>query len=156
LLSPLDLNSERAARPFRAKSSLYLDDEQHTPKSTGFALFSQIFPDSAKAIYSLHLAASDGAYDEEWFLSCRHFYRQRGVRRVVRQVLLAGKETEEGPANLRNVITDGPPQHRIASLKSVQDRPLSDLPFDLEAHLAVDASQCPQMCRKLNPDHRNV
>ena len=48
------------------------------------------------------------------------------VGRVVGEVLLAGEETDEGAALLRDVIADGPAQHGIARLQGVEDRTLRD------------------------------
>src|SRR4030081_81207 len=72
------------------------------------------------------------------------------------QVLLAGKEPQEWPALLRDVIADCPLQRGIARLERVQDRPLGGLTLDLDRYFAVYARQRPQVCRKFNADHGNV
>src|ERR1700687_3378631 len=74
----------------------------------------------------------------------------------MRKVFLASEEPQEAPALLRDVVADRPSQHGIASLKGVEDRTLSGLTLDVERHLAVDACQRPQVCRKLDADHGNV
>ena len=72
------------------------------------------------------------------------------------QILGAGEEPHERPALLRDVIADGPAQHRIAGLQRVEHRALRDWPLHLKLHLARDVRQDPQMRRKLDPDHWSV
>src|SRR2546426_4003600 len=72
------------------------------------------------------------------------------------QILLAGEEPHERPAPLRDVVADGPAQHRIAGLERVEDRALRDRTFDVDLHLAVDARQLPQMWRGHDAGHGSV
>ena len=65
---------------------------------------------------------------------------QRGIRRLMGQVLLAGEEPQERPAPLGDVVADRPAQHRIAGLERVEDRALRGRALDAELHLAVDAA----------------
>ena len=81
---------------------------------------------------------------------------QRRVRRLVRQILLAGEEPHERPALLRDVIADRAAQHRIAGLERVEDRALRDRALDVELHLAADVRQRPQMRRQHDSDHGSV
>src|SRR5258705_2472567 len=81
---------------------------------------------------------------------------ERGVGRLVGQVLLAGEEAEERPALLREVVADRPAQHRIGGLERVEHRALRDRPRDLELHLAVHARERPEMGRQHDPDHGSV
>src|SRR5207253_355605 len=86
----------------------------------------------------------------------RHRAGQRGVRRLVGEILLAGEEPQERPAALRGVVADGAAQRRIPGLQGVEDGALRDRTFDRELHLAVDARQRPQMDRKRDADHGSV
>ena len=72
------------------------------------------------------------------------------------EILLAGKEPQEWPALLRDVIADCPLQRGIARLERVQDRPLGGLTLDLDRYFTVHARKRPQVCRKFNADHGNV
>src|SRR5918992_4240036 len=63
------------------------------------------------------LAAGDGAHNHKRRGSCRDCLGQQRVRRFVRQILLAGEESYEGPALLRHLVTDRAAQHRIARLE---------------------------------------
>src|ERR1700687_916100 len=74
----------------------------------------------------------------------------------MREIFRAGEEPQERAALLRDVIADGPPQHRICSLERVEDRPLRDVTRDLERHLAVDVRQRPQMSGECDADHGSV
>ena len=78
------------------------------------------------------------------------------VRRLVRQVLLAGEEPHERPALLRDVVADRAAQHRIAGLQRIEDRALRHRARDVELHLAVDPRQRPQMSREHDADHGSV
>ena len=57
------------------------------------------------------------------------------------QILLAGEESHERPPLLRDLITDGPTQRRIAGLQRVEDRALRDWARDVELHFATGARQ---------------
>ena len=46
---------------------------------------------------------------------------QRRIRRLLRQVLSAGKEPDERPALMRDVIADRAAQHGILDLQRVQN-----------------------------------
>src|SRR2546422_9539280 len=72
------------------------------------------------------------------------------------QVLLAGEETQERPALLRDVVADRPAQHGIAGLERVGDRALRGLSLDVKLHPAVDVRQCLQVCREHDSDHGSV
>src|SRR6266550_1063453 len=83
---------------------------------------------------------------------------QRSVRRLVRQVPLAGEEPQEGPPPLGDVVADRAAQHGIAGLERVQHRAPRDRPprRDVERHLALHLRQCPQVRRQHHADHRSV
>src|SRR5260221_11518402 len=75
--------------------------------------------------------------NDERLLPRRHRVRQRGIRRLVRQILLAGEEPQERPALLPDLVADPPPQHRIAGLNRVEDRAKRYRAVDVEFHLAT-------------------
>src|SRR6185295_16356209 len=62
------------------------------------------------------------------------------------EILLAGEEPHERSALECTVISDRPPQHRIARFKRVEHRTLRDLTFDVDCHLTINPRQCTQMC----------
>jgi hypothetical protein len=74
----------------------------------------------------------------------------------VGEILLAGEEAQEGAALLGDLVTDRPPQHRVARLERVEDRALGDPPLDLELDLALDAGERPQVRGQHHPDHGRV
>src|SRR5438876_2956536 len=102
------------------------------------------------------LAAGNGPDDEKRFCPRRDRVGQRGVRRFVGQILLAGEEPQERTALLRDVVADRPAQHWIARLERVNDRALRGLTLNVELHLAADARQSPQMWREYDSDHGSV
>src|SRR2546426_5479397 len=104
----------------------------------------------------LALAAGHRSHDQKRLCAHRDRVGQRGIRRFVGQILLAGEDPHERSALLREVIADRPAQHRIAGLERVEDRALRGLTLDVERHLAVDVRQRPQMCRKHDSDHGSV
>src|SRR5213080_404519 len=104
----------------------------------------------------LALAAGHGTHDQKRLCAHRDRVGQRGIRRFVGQILLAGEDPHERSALLREVVADRPAQHRIAGLERVEDRALRDPTLDIELHLAVDVRQLPQMCREHHADHGSV
>src|SRR5512134_1051616 len=72
----------------------------------------------------------------------------------MRQILLAGEETQKWAALLCDVVADRPGQHRVAGFERVQDRALGhSFAFDLQADLMAHARQRPQVRRKHDADH---
>src|SRR5262245_4823090 len=102
------------------------------------------------------LPAGNGPHDPEGLRPRRHRLGQRGVGRLVRQVLFAGEKAQHRPALVRTVVADRPAQHRIAGLQRVEDRALRRHALDLELNLALDARQHPQMIRQHHSDHDSV
>src|SRR5579863_2776795 len=99
------------------------------------------------------LAAGDGSNNQKRLGAFGHRLGQRGVRRLMGQVLLAGEEAQERPALEGDVIADRPPQHGIAGLEGVEHRALRDRALDLERHLARDLRQGAQVGREYYSDH---
>jgi hypothetical protein len=104
----------------------------------------------------MHLTAGNSSDNQKGLHLRQHRLGQRRVRRVMGEILLAREEPHVRPALLRHVIADRPAQHRIARLKSVEDRALRHLALDLELHLAADVRQRSQMCREHDSDHGSV
>ncbi len=102
------------------------------------------------------LTPGNGSHNQKGLRSCRDCLGQRGIRRFVGYILLAGKETHKGPAPLRDVVADRPAQHRIAYLDRVEDRADRNRPLNLELDFAADARQSPQVWRQHDSDHASV
>src|ERR1035441_2343284 len=102
------------------------------------------------------LPAANSPNQQERLRPGRHRIGERGVWRFVRKILLAGEEPHERPALLRDVIADGPPQHRVAGLEGIQNRTLRGRPLDVELHFARDLGQRAQMRRENDSDHGSV
>jgi hypothetical protein len=66
-----------------------------------------------------------------------HGVGQQRIGGLVRQVLLASKETHERPPPKGDVLSNRAAQHRIAGLESVEHRPLSNRPFYRDRNLAI-------------------
>jgi hypothetical protein len=94
--------------------------------------------------------------DEERLGSLRDRVWQRGVRRFLGQILVAGEEPHERPALVRDVVADGAAQHRVPGFERVEHLPLGGLALDVEAHLALDAREHPEMGREHDSDHGSV
>ena len=94
--------------------------------------------------------------DEKWFGALNDGFRQQRVRTFVRQVPLAGEETNVSAALLRYVIAHRPAQHRVSSLERIEQRALREGAVDGKANLSVDAGQCAQMRGKHDSNHANV
>jgi hypothetical protein len=72
------------------------------------------------------------------------------------QILLAGEESQEWTALLRDLIADRPAQHGIAGLKRVEDRPQRDRAVKLKSYFAADVRQRSQMLRDYDSDHFGI
>ena len=102
------------------------------------------------------LAAGDGADDEEGLLAGRYGFRQWGVRRFVRPVLLAGEEAEEGPALAGEVVTNRSAERGITRFERVEDCPLRHLAGDFQLHIASHLCERSEMVRKHYANRANV
>src|SRR5437870_2114812 len=65
--------------------------------------------------------AGDGADDQERLRAGRHRLRQWRIRWLIREILLAGVEPDEGPTLVRDLVADGAAEHRIAGLERIED-----------------------------------
>src|SRR2546426_5700681 len=126
-----------------------------TAAREAYSLYVERAAEGANFFSSL-LAAGHGPHDEKRLGPVRDRVGQRGIRRFVGQILLAGEEPHERPALVRDVVADRPAQHRVAGLERVEDRALRGLTLDVELHLAVDARERPQMRREHDAEHRSV
>jgi hypothetical protein len=102
------------------------------------------------------LAPGDCADHNERLLAGCDLIGQLHVGRIVREVLLASKKSQEGPALQRIVIANGAAQHGITCLEGVEHRALSNRAVDFERHLAADMRQISQMEWKHDADHISV
>src|SRR4030066_823030 len=101
-------------------------------------------PDSSQPIPS----PGDRPDDKQRLLPRRHRLRQRRVRRIVGQILLAGEQAQGRPSYLGDVIANRAAQHGIARLQHVQDRPLRGRTIDLPRPLRLDLRQVSPMVRQ--------
>src|SRR5262245_49036377 len=104
----------------------------------------------------LRLTSRGRADDEKRLCALRHCVWERCIRRLVREVLLAGKEANKRPAAECHVLADGSAQHGIAGLERVEHRALRGWLLHVELQLAIDSGQGAQMVRKYDPDHYSV
>lgn len=128
------------------------------PRLSPRAKFGPLVPERRESWFAYEgpLASGNGPYDQKRFRPRRDRVRQRRVWRRMRQIFLAGEETQERPALPGNLIANGPAQHRIASLERVQQRAQRGRTFDIERHFARGVRQCSQMLRQDHPDHASV
>ena len=96
------------------------------------------------------------ADDDERLRSGRDRIWQRRVGWFVREILLAGKEAQEGAAALGGVVADGSAQHWIAGLERIDDGVRRHRPLDLERHLSVDPGEPAEMVGEHHADHGSV
>src|SRR6266403_1183394 len=83
------------------------------------------------------LPSRNGADNDKRLLPRRHRVGQRGIWRLMGQILLAGEEAQERPALLRNLVADRPAQHRKAGLERVEDRPQCQLAVELKLYFTA-------------------
>jgi hypothetical protein len=68
------------------------------------------------------LAACDCAYEEKRLSPGCNRFGQRGVWRLVGEILLASEEPYEGPPLLCDTVANGSAQHRVRGLKGIEYR----------------------------------
>jgi hypothetical protein len=90
-------------------------------------------------------STGDRAHYEQRLTAGRDGIGEWDVGQFVRQILLAGKESEKRTPLAGHVIADGPAQDWIVGLERVEDRPLGDGAVDRDAHFALDVGQCPEV-----------
>ena len=98
-------------------------------------------------------AAGDGADDHEWFDARRDCGRERRVGRLMRDVFVAGEESQERSPLLRAVIANRAAEHWVASFERVENRSLRRRTFDGDLDFAVDAGERSQMERQDDTNH---
>src|SRR5262249_43522868 len=74
------------------------------------------------------------------------------VRRLVRQIFLAGEESQERAALLGHVIADGAFQHGVALFHRIEYGPLRHRAFDLDFYFVPDVCQRAQVRGKFYAD----
>ena len=108
------------------------------------------------AILYFSLAPGDGPNDNERLLPRHDRIGQWSIRRLMGQILLAGEETQERPALLRDLVADRPAQHRIAGFERVEDRSQRDRAVELEFYFAADVCQRSEMLREYDSDQFGI
>src|SRR5215469_421331 len=96
------------------------------------------YPIVCTARRSQGLTTGDRADDQQGLLSRQHGFRQRSVGRLVCQILLASKESQESTALLGRVIADRTLQHRIRGFDGVEHRALRNRALDLNFYFVSD------------------
>jgi hypothetical protein len=98
-------------------------------------------------------AARDRADDHEWLDAASDGGGEGLVGRLVRNVFVAGEESQECSPLLRAVVADRAAEHRVASFERVENRSLRRRPFDREFDFAFDAGERAQMQRQDDANH---
>src|SRR5687768_11330837 len=75
------------------------------------------------------LTAGHRPDDEERLLAGRDRGRQRVVRRLVGEILLAGEKPHQRSTPPRRRVADSPAQRRIGGFDGIEDRALGDRPL---------------------------
>src|SRR5581483_2919660 len=100
----------------------------------------------------LEAAAGNRADDEKGLRPGGDGVGERSIRRFVREVLLARKESDKRAALLCDVIAKRAAQHRIGSLQGIEHRTLRHRAGNLHGDLALNLREGPQMRRKPHPN----
>jgi len=101
-------------------------------------------------------AASHRSDDHERLGPGQDGRRQRRARRLVRPILAAGKETDEGPALEGGGIADGSAKDGVAGLESIKDGRDGRRAGDFQFYLAVDAGERAEVEGQDDADHGRV
>src|ERR1700722_11179840 len=102
------------------------------------------------------LAARHGPDDQEGLLSGDDLVGQCSIRRMVRQIFLAGKESDEWPALQADLVADRPAQDRMTCLERVEHSAQRNGTLHFKQHLAVHTRQAAQMIRERHAYHGSV
>src|SRR5262249_23945150 len=89
-------------------------------------------------------------------LTRSHGSGKRRIGRLMRQILLAGKESQESPSLAAHLIPNRAPQARMVRFKGVQDRLLGDRPLNIQSHLRANLRQITQVHGQNDADHERV
>src|SRR5207237_4531752 len=94
------------------------------PARAGYDLAerSVLFLRDATSVVRHALSASHGADDQKWLGASYNCLRQQGVRRFVRQILLASVKAHERTAFHRGIVAQRAAQRRIRRFERVQQR----------------------------------
>ena len=82
-----------------------------------------------------------------------HGIGKEGVGGFVREVLLAGEESDKGAPLAGDLIANGPAQNRVRTLERVEHRAARRAPRDGQRHLAVHPRERAEVGRQDHPDH---
>jgi hypothetical protein len=102
------------------------------------------------------LSSRHGADDEEGLGSGDDGLGQRGVRRLVGKILLAGEVPDERTPTLGHVIADSSAKDRVGALECVQDGRHSRPSWYVDGHFSFDARERSEMCREFDSNHHDL
>ena len=109
-----------------------------------------------KPTTTTRLPTRNRADDEKRLPARGDGFRQRGVRRVVRPILLADVEAKEWAALFRDVIADGSLEHREARLERVEDGTNRDRSRYVELDLSIQLRESAQVQWQGDANHFSV
>jgi hypothetical protein len=98
-------------------------------------------------------AAGHRPHDQDRLVTAEHRVGQRRVRRLVREVLLAGVEPHEGPSPAAGRLAHGAAQRRMLLLQRVQHLHQRGR---LDRHLALHLGEGPQVVGQHDASHGRV
>ncbi len=126
--------------------------QKQTADSSGMNPFQMATP-MRNVRTQAQLSARNRANHQKRLFPGHNLIRQRIVRRVMGQVLLASKESQERPPLFGDVIADRPTQHGITLFERIQHRPSGHRRGHFKRDLAADVSQIAKVVRKNDADH---
>jgi hypothetical protein len=88
-------------------------------------------------------ATSNRSHDQKRLRAGRDRFGQWRIRRIVRQILLTGEESNERTALERDLIANRTAQHGISRLQRVEHSPLCHLASDLDLHFTRNLRERP-------------
>jgi hypothetical protein len=101
-------------------------------------------------------AARNCPYHIKRFRSRRDLLRERIIRRLVRYIFAARKESQERSTFSRDVLENCSSQHRILCLKRIEDRSPSHFATNVNGDVATNSCKCAQVRRHYDSNHENV
>jgi hypothetical protein len=103
--------------------------------------------------HSPKLAACDCAEHDQRLTASDDGFGQFQVRRLMGQVLFAGKETQEGAAFFCYVIANGTAEHRVTIFERIEGGPQSYRGWNVKLDLAPHVGEVAEMERKHDANH---
>src|SRR5262249_50069787 len=78
---------------------------------------------------------------------------QGGIWRLVREVLLAGEEPQEGASLPCELVANRAPKHGITLFQGIENRPLGDGTLDVELNVPLDPRKRLEMVGQHDSNH---